>query len=63
MDKFLENLKAQAEANPVLAMGVAAGLITAVSKLMDANTNARNAKSWGRETRRRELKDLAKPKK
>ncbi len=60
MEKFLENLKAQAEANPVLAMGIAAGLLTAIGKLVEANTNAQNAKSWRRETRRRELKDLAK---
>lgn len=60
MEKFLENLKAQAEANPVLAMGVAAGLLTAISKLMDANTNARNAKSWSRETQRRAIKDAKK---
>lgn len=60
MQKFLENLQAQAEANPVLAMGVAAGLLTAISKLMDANTNARNAKSWDRESKRRTIKDAAK---
>lgn len=60
MDKFLENLKAQAEANPVLAMGVAAGLLTAISKFMEANTNARNARSWDRETLRRAKKDITK---
>lgn len=60
MQKFLENLQAQAEANPVLAMGVAAGLLTAISKLVDANTNARNAKSWDRETKRRTMKNTVK---
>lgn len=60
MEKFLENLKHQAEENPVLAMGVAAGLLTAISKLLDANTNARNSKSWDRETKRRSMKDATK---
>lgn len=56
MDRFIENLKQQAEANPVLAMGVAAGLITAISKLIDSSANARNAGAWKREVRRREKK-------
>lgn len=60
MDKFLENLKHQAEDNPVLAMGVAAGLLTAVGKLMEAHTNARNSKAWSLETQRRVMKDAAK---
>ena len=47
MEKFLENLWTQAEDNPILAIGVAAGVITAVSKLM-------NSTAWTREIRRRE---------
>lgn len=57
MDKFIENLKHQAEENPVVALAVAAGLITAVSKLIDSGSNARNAKAWDRETVRRAMKD------
>lgn len=60
MEKFLENLKHQAEDNPVLAMGVAAGLLTAVGKLVEAHTNSRNSKSWMRETQRRAMKDAIK---
>lgn len=60
MEKFLENLKRQTEENPVVALGVAAGLLTALSKLMEANTNARNSKSWSRETSRRIVKDAKK---
>jgi hypothetical protein len=60
MEKFINNLIAQAEENPVLALGVAAGLIGAVSKLLDANTSARNSKTWKREELRREMKDFAK---
>lgn len=57
---FINNLKRQAEENPVLALGVAAGLISAIGKLINANSNARNAKSWDRETMRRAMKDTKK---
>lgn len=60
MNRFIENLQRQAEENPVLAMGVAAGLITAISKLMDSRTSARNSTTWRREEMRRELKDQLK---
>lgn len=60
MDKFVENLTRQAEENPILALGVAAGLITAISKLVDAGTNARNARAWKLEVARRAVKDAKK---
>lgn len=60
MDTFLNNLKIQAEDNPVLAMGVAAGLIGAISKLVDATTNAKNARAWKQEVARRAMKDAKK---
>lgn len=50
MQKFLENLQRQAEENPILALGVAAGLIGSISKFMDSN-------SWKKEVRRRAKKD------
>lgn len=53
MDRFIENLKNQAEANPVLAMGVAAALITSTSKLIDSLANAKNSKAWAKEVDRR----------
>lgn len=56
MNEFLENLKRQAEANPLLALGIATGLIAAVSKLMDSKSGMKNAASWDRETRRRNMK-------
>lgn len=49
-------LKEQAEDNPVLVAGVAAGLLGAFAKLLDANTNRQNAKTWRREVKRREKK-------
>lgn len=60
MNRFIENLKNQAEDNPVLALGVAAGLITAISQLLNAGNNARNSRSWDRETMRRAMKDASK---
>lgn len=62
MNEFLENLKREAAANPIVALGVAAGLITAIGKLMNANTDARKARDWKREVRRREVKDATRRK-
>jgi len=53
MNEFLENLKKQAEEQPMVAMGIAAAVIGAVGKLINANTNHRNAKTWNREVDRR----------
>jgi TolB-like protein len=53
MNRFLENLQRQAEENPVLAMGVAAALITAISRLNDSRVNAKNSHAWAKEIDRR----------
>lgn len=60
MDKFLNNLMHQAEENPVLALGIAAGLITAISRLVDSTGNARNSRAWAKEVQRRAIKDAKK---
>lgn len=57
MNEFLENLKKQAAENPIFALGVGAAFMTAASKLISAGTESRNARSWDRETKRREKKD------
>lgn len=59
MNEFLENLKREAADNPVVALGVAAGLITAISQLLNASVKKSNARDWKREVRRREAKDAA----
>lgn len=46
-------LKEQVEDNPMLAAGVAAALLTGVSKLLNANTARQNAKTWKKEVNRR----------
>lgn len=53
MKKFIDNLKAQAEANPVVVLAVTAGLLTATAKLMDANTQRSYAKTHALEVDRR----------
>ena len=54
MEQFLNNLKRQAEENPVVALGVAAALLTAVGKLVDSSVNARNSRAWEKEVARRD---------
>jgi hypothetical protein len=56
MNRFLENLKREAEENPVIALGVAAGLVTAISQLVNASANKRNSTSWRKEVNRRTRK-------
>jgi hypothetical protein len=53
MNRFLENLQRQAEDNPVVAMGVAAALVTALSKLNDSRVNSKNSNAWAKEVERR----------
>lgn len=60
MNRFVQNLKAQAEANPIVAIGVAAALLTAAGKLMDANTARSAAKTHSREIDRRIAMHLSK---
>jgi hypothetical protein len=60
MNDFLENLKKQAAENPIVALGIGAALITAISKFIDASSGARNSRSWAQETARRAMKDARK---
>ena len=52
-NKFLTNFQRQAEENPVLAIAAVAALITATSKLMDANTARVAARTHALEVARR----------
>ena len=53
MDKFLNNLKREAEENPILALGVGAALITALSKFVDARGHAKGSQAYARDVERR----------
>lgn len=56
MKKYYENLKRQAEENPIAALVVAAAVLTAASKLMDANTARVAARTHALEVNRRIMK-------
>lgn len=47
------HLKRQTEENPFLAAGIVTGLLLGASKLMNANTNRKNSKTWAKEVERR----------
>lgn len=53
--KYLDELKFQAQYNPLATAAVGAGLIVAIAKLMDANTKRRTAKTWELEVERRRM--------
>ena len=53
MEINLDNLKRQFEENPVFVIGATAALLTAVSQLLNATTNARNSRIWSKEVNRR----------
>lgn len=56
MKKYLNNLKLQAEENPLVAAGVGIAAITAVRMLMQANTERNNSKTWKQEVQRRSMR-------
>lgn len=53
MQQFINNLKKQAEDNPIVALGVGAAVVSALGKLLDANTGRVSAKTHAREVDRR----------
>jgi len=55
MNRFINNLKRQAEENPFLALGVGAAVATAASKLLHTMTETRNSKTWAKEVDRRRM--------
>ena len=56
MNKYVDDLKRQAEENPMAAVAVGALAITAITKLMQANTARANSRTWAREVERRSMK-------
>jgi hypothetical protein len=53
MEKFLANLKAQAEENPFVALGIGVAVFTAASKFIDAAGSAYGRRTWSKEVARR----------
>lgn len=48
MNKFLEKLQKQAEENPMLALGVAAAVVTSLSKLIDSSAGAKSKAAYAK---------------
>jgi Cys-tRNA synthase (O-phospho-L-seryl-tRNA:Cys-tRNA synthase) len=55
MKQYLEQLKLQAETNPLGAAAVGAAVIIAITKLLSATTDRQKAKTWDREVERRRM--------
>lgn len=48
MNEFLENLKKEAAANPMVAMGLAAALLTAAGKFVEATGSIRSKRAFAK---------------
>jgi len=53
MKKFVENLKQNAQENPMLTLAAAAAVITATAKLIDAAGHARGSHAYAKDVNRR----------
>ena len=56
MKKFMQNLRAQAEENPMVAIGVATAAAAVAAKLIDSVVSTRNSQTWSKEVNRRNRK-------
>jgi hypothetical protein len=48
MNEFLENLKKEASANPLVALGLAAALLTAAGKFIDATGSIKSKRAFAK---------------
>lgn len=53
MNKAFDKIKQAWEDNPITVIVVASFAVTAVAKLIDASTSARNSNAWKKEVDRR----------
>jgi hypothetical protein len=53
MKKFVENLKQNAQENPMLTLAAAAAVITATAKLIDAVGHAQGSRAYAKDVNRR----------
>lgn len=47
-NRFLDNLKREAEANPIVALGVGAALLTAAGKFVEAAGSVRSKRAYAK---------------
>ncbi len=57
-NRFYQNLKYQIEENPLAALAIMTAAATVLLKLMQANTEYNNSKTWEKEVERRRMKNL-----
>lgn len=48
MNEFFENLKREAEAQPLLALGIGAGLLTAAAKFVEAAGSVKSKRAYAK---------------
>lgn len=60
MNEFSDNLKRQAQENPMFALAAGATVLTSVMKLIGTGVAARNSRVWAKEVARRTMKDAGK---
>lgn len=53
MNEFMDNLKRQAQENPMLALAAGATVLTVVTKFLGTGVAARNSRVWAKEVARR----------
>lgn len=53
MDQFVDKLKAQANENPMLALGIGAAVITSIGKLIDSASAAQGRKAYAKQINHR----------
>jgi hypothetical protein len=56
MYEFFKRLKVEAEANPMLALGIGAGAITAIAKLIEAVGGVASKRAYAQDAKRRSKK-------
>ena len=60
MNPFLENLKRQAQENPMIAIAAGATVVTAAAQFLGKVVDIRNSNAWAKEVARRTMKDATK---
>lgn len=60
MHPFLDNLKKQANENPMFAIAAAGASLAGAAKFITAIVGARNSRVWAKEVARRAMKDATK---
>ena len=58
MKKFIDNLKRQAEENPLVAISIGIMAATAATKLIQVSTEHQNSKTWAKEVDRRHMNTM-----